>query len=83
MLEQSIDRKDYDFINTIRTKLDEIFPEKTVMVSYLDKKWMNLELENLLRKIEREFYKKRKSVKWTKLKRWLCKRPGSVFVQNY
>ena len=45
------------------------FPEKTVMVSYLDKKWMNPQLKNLNRRVKREFYKNRKSPKWKKLKR--------------
>jgi hypothetical protein len=39
--EQCIDRKVTNFHNTVRSKLDEIFPEKVVFVSYLDKKWMN------------------------------------------
>ena len=38
--EQNIDMKVENFHNTLRTNLDECFPEKTVMVSYLDKKWM-------------------------------------------
>ena len=39
------------------------------MVSSLDKKWMNPQLKTLLRKTKREFYKKRKSPKWRKLKK--------------
>ena len=49
--------------------MDEFFPEKTVMISYLEKKWMNPHLKNLLRKVKREFYQKRKSPKWRKLKK--------------
>ena len=67
--EACIDKKVLNFHNTIRSKLDEFFPEKVAMVSYLDKKWMNPSLKNLLRKIKREFYKKRKSPKWRKLKK--------------
>ena len=35
--EQDIDRKVEIFHQTIRQKLDEFLPEKTVMISYLDK----------------------------------------------
>ena len=69
LLEQDIDMKVTNFHNTIRNKLDEYLPEKSVMVSCLDKKWMSPQLKNLLRKIQREFYKKRKSRKWKKLKK--------------
>ena len=67
--EQDIDKKVENFHSTIRMKLDEHFPEKTVMLSYLDKKWMTPQLKNLNRKIKREFHKNRKSPKWTKLKK--------------
>ena len=61
---EDIDQKVLNFHNTIRAKLDEIFPEKVIMVSYLDKKWMNPQLKNLLRKTKREFFKNRKSKRW-------------------
>jgi hypothetical protein len=51
--EQNIDMKVENFHNTLRTNLDEYFPEKTVMVSYLDKKWMTPQLKNLNRKLKR------------------------------
>ena len=69
MREQDIDTKVNNFHKTLRTKLDEYFPEKIVMVSYLDKKWMTPQLKNLNRRIKREFHKHRKSPKWKKLKR--------------
>ena len=69
LVEQDIDTKVNNFHKTLRLKLDEYFPEKTVMVSYLDKKWMNPQLKNLNRRVKREFYKNRKSPKWKKLKR--------------
>ena len=47
----------------------KFLPEKTMMVSCWDKKWMNPALKNLLRKIKREFYKNRSSPKWRKLKK--------------
>ena len=67
--EQNIDMKVSKFHNLIRANLDECLPEKTVMVSYLDKIFMNPELKNLLRRVKREFSKKRKRPKWRKLKK--------------
>ena len=67
--EKDVNKKVRNFHNTLRTKLDEYFPERKVMVSYLDKKWMTPQLKNLNRKVKREFYKNRKSNKWKKLKR--------------
>ena len=69
MEEKDLNRKVEKFHQTLRHKLDEFLPEKTVMISYLDKKWMTPQLKTLNRKIKREFYKKRKSPKWRKLKR--------------
>ena len=54
--EHDINQKVSNFHNTLRVKLDEYFPEKTVMVSYLDKKWMNPQLKFLNRRVKREFY---------------------------
>ena len=67
--EENIDRKVDKFHTMIRSKLDEFLPEETMMVSCLDKKWMNPALKNLLRKIKREFYKNRTSPKWRKMKK--------------
>ena len=86
MGEKDIDQKVKNFHNTIRIKLDEHFPEKTVMVSYLDKKWMTPQLKNLNRKIKREFYKNRKSPKWKKLKKkfkTLKRRTVQIFYSNF
>jgi hypothetical protein len=66
LLEHDVDKKVQNFHNTIRSKLDEYLPEKTVMVSSLDKKWMNPQLKNLLRQTQREFFKKRRSPRWRK-----------------
>ena len=48
--EGNIDQKVLNFHKTLRTKLDEFCPEKNVMVSYLDKKWMSPQLKNLNRR---------------------------------
>ena len=66
--EEDIDKKVENFHTILRTKLDEFLPEKTVQISYLDKKWMNPQLKNLNRKVKREFHLNRKSPKWKKLK---------------
>ena len=69
ILENDIDKKVENFHQTLRSKLDEIFPEKQIKVSYLDKKWMTPKLKQLNRKVKREFYKNRKSPKWLSLKK--------------
>jgi len=68
-----INNKVQVFHSTIREKLDEIFPEKTIKVTALDKAWMNPQLKQLLRKIKREYWKNRKSLKWRNLKRTFSK----------
>ena len=85
LLEQNIDMKVRNFHTTIRSKLDEYLPEKIVMVSCLDKKWMSPQLKILLRKTQREFYKKRKSRKWKKLKKKykLLKKTVQNFYSNF
>ena len=80
--EADIDKKVNNLHATLRTKLDEIFPEKTVMVSYLDRKWMSPKLKNLLRKTKREFYINKKSPKWKKLKKKYKKLKRNT-VQNF
>ena len=67
--EQNIDRKVENFHKTLRTQLDICLPEKMVMVSCLDKKWMTPQLKNLNRKVKRAFYRNRKCAKWKKMKR--------------
>ena len=67
--EQDINTKVENFHKTLRTKLDQFLPEKTVRVSYLDKKWMSPQLKNINRKLKREFFKNRKSQKWKNLKK--------------
>ena len=66
--EDDIDKKVDNFHQTLRVNLDKYFPEKTIKVSSLDKKWMNPQLKRLLRQIKREFFENRKSMKWRKLK---------------
>ena len=56
------------FHNFLRTKLDQYFPEKTTTISNLDRQWMTPQLKQLHRKMQREFYQHRKSLKYKKLK---------------
>ena len=56
------------FHNFLRFNLDRFFPEKSAKLSELDQVWMSPELKNLHRKMQREYYHKRKSMKYKKLK---------------
>ena len=72
-----------------RDLLDKKFPEKTVMISNLDKAWMTPELKQILRQVQRERLQNGKSVKfkqlWAKfcrLKRRQIKTFHKKFVQD-
>ena len=80
--EQNLDKKVENFHKTLRTNLDMFFPEKSVMVSCLDRKWMTPQLKNLNRRTKREFYKNRKSPKWKRLKKKFKKLKRST-VKNF
>ena len=71
--EKDANEKVKRFHTIIRAILEEHFPEKCVKISSLDKKWFNPELKQIHRKMQREFYKKRKSPKWKKLKKMFRK----------
>ena len=58
-----------NFHRIIRAMLEKHFPEKSVKISNLDKKWFTPELKQLHRKMQREYFKKRISPKWLKLKK--------------
>jgi hypothetical protein len=66
--EPDLDTKVYYFHTIIVGICDKYFPEKTITISNLDKKWITPELKTLSRNIKREFFRKRKSSKWKKLK---------------
>ena len=75
------------FHQILRSKLDEIFPEKVTQMSNLDREWMTPELKQILRAKQREFFKHRKSekyrrlrTKFKKLKRKTLKELYSKFV---
>ena len=64
-----VDSKVNNFHNTLVSNLNLFFPQKTMKISSLDKKFMTPELKTLQRRVQREFYKRRKSQKWKNLKR--------------
>ena len=56
------------FHEFLTTKLDNYLPEKSTKVSNLDRKWFSPALKQLHRKMQREFFLHRKSIKFKKLK---------------
>ena len=86
---EDVDVKTEEFHKYIRELLDKHLPEKTITVSNLDKPWMNPQLKELLRQIQRERLKKGKGGKfkemWSKfrrLKRSRIKNFHRQFVQE-
>ena len=77
-----VNKKAENFHITLRSKLDQYFPEKLVKISSLDKKWMNPSLKLLHRKVQREFFKHRQSQKWRRLK-GKFKRAKRKAIQNF
>ena len=65
---KNVDEKVERFHNFLRSQLDKYFPEKISKISNLDKKWMSPTLKQLHRQMQREFYVRRKSNKYKKLK---------------
>ena len=53
--------------NLLDTKIEQIFPTKTVRFSPSDKPWITNELKKLVRKREKEYRKWGKSEKYWKL----------------
>mgnify|MGYP000167893464 CR=1 FL=1 len=77
--EENIDTKAYYFLTTIIDLCNKHFPEKTLKISDLDKKWITPHLKCLPRKIRAEFFRNRKSPKWKILKReWKYKKNIAV-----
>jgi hypothetical protein len=65
---QTADNQAEVFHTFLRNKLDLYFPEKTVKISTLDKKWFSPALKQLHRKLQRAFHKNRGGLKHRKLK---------------
>ena len=66
--EKSLNEKVEIFHNTLRSNLEKCSPEKITKMSNLDRDWMSPHLKQLHRKMQREFYKRRKSEKYKELK---------------
>ena len=66
---EDVNQKVQNFHETLRKWLDQYFPEKIVKISSLDKKWFNPQLKLLHRKVQREFIRHKKSIKFKKLKK--------------
>ena len=56
------------FHDFLRSKLDQYFPEKTVKISTLDKKWFSPSLKQLHRRMQRAYHRNRNGQKFKKLK---------------
>ena len=59
---------------------------KKIKISSLDKKWMSPKLKLLHRKVQREYFKNRKSPKWKKLKKKFKKQKKAAvrtFYSNF
>ena len=63
-----VNKKVENFHSTLRMWLVQLFAEKNIKISILDKKWCSPALKKLLRKVQREFYKNKKSDKWRHIK---------------
>ena len=65
---KSADEQTDIFHAFLKDNLDKYFPEKVVKISSMDKKWMTPVLKRLHRKMQREYYHKRRSTKYKTLK---------------
>jgi hypothetical protein len=65
---KTVDKQAEIFHVFLRENLDKYFPEKVVKISSMDKKWMTPTLNQLHRKMQREYYHKRRSAKYKIMK---------------
>ena len=64
----NIDEKVSTFHNVLGSTLNKHFPEKSVKISSMDKKWFGPKLKLLHRRVQREYFRNRRSYKWKQLK---------------
>ena len=64
----NVDEKVNNFHNFLCSTLDKHFPEKEIKISSLDKKWMGPKLKLLHRRVQREYFRNRRSTKWKQMK---------------
>ena len=65
---KTVDEKVNNFHEYLRSTLEKHFPERTTRISNLDKNWMSPRLKSLYRRVQREYYRHRRSQKWRQLK---------------
>ena len=65
---RSVNEKVDHFHTFLRSQLDFYFPEKTTKISNLDRNWMSPHIKQIHRRMQREFFHHRKSLKYKKLK---------------
>ena len=65
---KSADEQAEIFHTYLRSQMDIYFPEKIIKMSNLDRKWMSPTLKILHRRMQREFFRHRKSEKFKRLK---------------
>ena len=65
---RSVNEKVDHFHSFLRSQLDFYFPEKTTKISNLDRNWMSPHIKQIHRRMQREFFRHRKSLKYKKLK---------------
>ena len=65
---ENIDEKVDNFHHFLGATLKKHFPEKTIKISSLDKKWMGPKLKSLHREVQREYFRNRRSNKWRQMK---------------
>ena len=78
-----VDTKTENFHQIITSIRDKHFKQKSVTVSNLDKKWMTPEMKNLNRRMKREFYLRRKSPKWKRLKKEFKKKKRTMIIKHH
>ena len=70
----------------LNTKFDEICPKKKMTITTDDEPWVTHEIKGIERKMKREFWKRRKTAKFKKLKIKLkskVKKAKSTFYQHF
>ena len=68
LTDKTPDEQAHIFHDYLRSQLDKYFPEKITKLSNLDRLWMSPHLKQVHRKMQREFFRHRKSKKFKELK---------------
>ena len=84
--ENDVDKKLYNFSESMLTMLNDIAPAKEIKIACDDPAWMNVRIKSLIRRRNREFDKSRKTEKWRKLKKkchQMCKSAKQNFADHF